>query len=102
MEITIKDTTIKLKKTFRSIIAYEAATGQSFNPKTLTDSIMYFYCVIIASNQDVEIGYEEFMDWLDENPTELNEFTQWLIEQNTNERDLSAKKKNSKAKAVKK
>lgn len=92
MEITIKDKEIKLKKTFRSLIAFESATGKAFAPKTVTDSIMYFYCVIIASDQELELTYDEFMDWLDENPTALNEFTQWLIEQSQAEETLTKKK----------
>lgn len=92
MVITIKDKTITLKRTFRSLIAYESATGKAFNPKTVTESIMYFYCVIIASDMELELTYDEFMDWLDENPTALQEFTQWLIEQSEIESKLTKKK----------
>ena len=92
MVITIKDKTIKLKRTFRSLIAYESATGKAFNPKTVTESIMYFYCVIIASDMELELTYDEFMDWLDNNPTALQEFTQWLIEQSEIESKLTKKK----------
>lgn len=92
MEITIKEKTIKLKKTFRSLIAYESATGKAFNPTTVSDSIMYFYCVIIASDQTLEITYDEFLDWLDENPIALENFTQWLIAQNEVDSTLTKKK----------
>lgn len=92
MEITIKDKTIKLKRTFRSLIAYESATGKAFNPKTVTESIMYFYCVIIASDMELELTYDEFMDWLDNNPPALQGFTQWLIEQSEIESKLTKKK----------
>lgn len=92
MVITIKDKKITLKRTFRSLIAYESATGKAFNPKTVTESIMYFYCVIIASDMELELTYDEFMDWLDENPTALQEFTQWLIEQSEIESKLTKKK----------
>ena len=92
MEITIKNKTITLKRTFRSLIAYESATGKAFNPKTVTESIMYFYCVIIASDMELELTYDEFMDWLDNNPTALQDFTQWLIEQTEIESKLTKKK----------
>ena len=97
MEITIKDKTIKLKKTFRSLIAYEAAMQKPFNPTTITESIMYFYCVIIASDQELELTYDEFMDWLDNTPTALQEFTQWLIRQSEIE-STTAKKKSLRTK----
>lgn len=96
MTITIKDKTITLKKTFRSLIAYESAMGKTFNPTTITESIMYFYCVIISSDSDIELSFDNFMDWLDENPTALQDFTQWLIEQNTIENKLTKKKSTKK------
>ena len=92
MEITIKNKTITLKRTFRSLIAYESATGKAFNHKTVTESIMYFYCVIIASDMELELTYDEFMDWLDDNPKALQDFTQWLIEQTEIESKLTKKK----------
>lgn len=92
MQITINEKKIQLKKTFRSLIAYESAMGKTFNPTTITESIMYFYCVIIASDMELELTYDEFMDWLDDNPTALQDFTEWLIEQNTIESKLSKKK----------
>lgn len=96
MEVTINEKTIKLKKTFRSLIAYESATGKAFNPTTITESIMYFYCVIIASDMELELTYDEFMDWLDDNPTALQDFTQWLIEQSEIENKLTKKKSTKK------
>lgn len=92
MEITINNKTIQLKKTFRSLIAYESATGKSFNPTTVSESIMFFYCVIIASDTDLELSYDDFLDWLDATPTHLQDFTNWLIEQGENEQRLIKKK----------
>lgn len=92
MVITIKDKTINLKRTFRSLIAYESAMGKAFNPTTISESIMYFYCVIIASDTTLELTYDEFMDWLDDNPKVLNEFTQWLIKQAEIDNKLTKKK----------
>lgn len=96
MEITINNKTIKLKKTFRSLIAYESAMGKTFNPTTITESIMYFYCVIISSDSDIELSFDNFMDWLDDNPNSLKEFTQWLVEQNEIENKLTKKKSTKK------
>ena len=99
MEITIKDKTITLKKTFRSLIAYESATGKAFNPKTITETIMYFYCVIVSSDLNLELTYDDFMDWLDDNPEALQGFTAWIIEQSeieskvTKKKSVTAKKK---------
>ena len=92
MKITINDTEIALKKTFRSIIAYESATGKIFNPKSVTEMIMYFYCVVAASDTTIEISYDDFMDFLDEHPTVITEFTEWLAKMNGIEDTLTKKK----------
>ena len=97
MEIQINDRKIKLKKTFRSYIIYESATGKPFAPKTLTDTIMYFYCVVIASESEIELSFDDFVDWLDNAPTALQEFTEWLVKQS--EVDSSTAKKKSVRKA---
>lgn len=97
MDITINEKTVTLKKSFRSVIAYEQAMGKSFNPQTLTETIMYFYCTVIASDQSVEITFDEFLEYLDENPTAIKDFTDWLIKQAEIESKL-AKKKSTKAK----
>lgn len=99
MEILIKDKTITLKKTFRSLIAYESATGKPFAPKTITDYILYFYCVVIASDTALELSYDEFIDWLDTNENAINDFTTWLTKQSEAESKLS-KKKTTKTKKV--
>lgn len=97
MNITINDKEIKLKKTFRSVIAYEQAMKTSFNPTTISETIMYFYCVVIASDTSIELTYDEFINWLDENPTAIKEFTEWLIKVNEIE-NTTAKKKSVKTK----
>ena len=96
MQITINEKKITLKKSFRSLIAYESAMGKTFNPTTITESIMYFYCVIISSDSDIELSFDNFMNWLDNNPNSLKEFTQWLIEQNEIENKLTKKKSTKK------
>ena len=92
MEITIEDRTIKLKKTFRSVIAYEKAMNKPFNPTTITETIMYFYCVVIASASELELTFDDFLEWLDNEPTAIKEFTEWLIMVNEIE-STTAKKK---------
>ena len=94
MKIHINDTEVTLKRTFRSVIAYEQATGKGFNPTTVSDTILYFYCVIIASDTDLTVTYDDFITWLDSHETALNEFTQWLNK--TAEADATLSKKKTK------
>lgn len=98
MTISISQRDIELKKTFRSLIIYESAMGKAFNPTTVTETIMYFYCVVIASDPTLEITFDDFMDWLDDKPTALQEFTEWLLrvaeqEQSTQQKKTSQRRR---------
>jgi hypothetical protein len=74
MKITIKDKDIELKNTLRSMIMYENITEKSFNPETVTDIITYMYCVVVASSNDYTLTFDEFINYVDENPTIFDEF----------------------------
>ncbi len=94
MEVKINNRAeITLKKTMRSYIMFEGITGGAFKMSTMTDTITYFYCVIVSSDKGIELGYEEYMDWLDENPDVLTEFVKWLSEVNEIEAGQTIKKK---------
>lgn len=82
MKVTIKEKEITLKSSFRALIAYEQITNHTFNPSTITDMILYFYCVIISSKEfdNEPMTFDEFLDYLDEHQDLLNTFTTWLTE----------------------
>lgn len=101
MKINIKDKEIELKKTFRSYVIYESITDKVFAPKTMSDVITYFYCVVLASDRNLELTFDEFIDWLDENEDALNDFEQWLTKINEVDSQFNAKKKEKKTKEKK-
>lgn len=101
MKINIKDKEIELKKTFRSYVIYESITDKVFAPKTMSDVITYFYCVVLASDRNLELTFDEFIDWLDENDNALNDFEQWLTKINEVDSQFNAKKKEKKTKEKK-
>lgn len=78
MKIKIKDLEITLKNSFRSLIIYEAMTKKTFKPETITDVIVYFFSVISASANPQQVDWDDFMNWLDENPNAIAEFQNWL------------------------
>lgn len=82
MEIIIKNQTVKLKNSMRAIMCYEQITGKPFSPVTMTDLMVYFYSTIIASNLEMELAFDEFVEWLDDNNEKFAEFTSWLTNQN--------------------
>lgn len=101
MKIKIQDKEIELKKTFRSYVIYESITDKIFAPKTMSDIITYFYSVVLASDKDINLTFDEFIDWLDENENALNDFEQWLTEISKVDSQFQSKKKEKKTKEKK-
>ena len=86
MKITINDKEIELKYTLRSMLMYENITDKTFNPSTMSDVITFMYCIVVASSKDYSLKFDDFIDWLDENPNIINEFGEWIqtVVQNNN------------------
>ena len=81
MKVTIKETEIELRYSFRALMMYENIQKESFNPKTLSDIIVFFYCIVLSSApKNITVMFDDFMDWIDANPNILNDFSQWLME----------------------
>ena len=78
MEVTIKGNTYPLKYSFRALMIYENITQKNFNPQGLSDVITFFYSVVVASSRDNNLRFDDFIDWIDDNPSSLNEFSNWL------------------------
>lgn len=92
MKITINEQEIVLKNTFRSAIAYEQITEKTFNPRTVTDMLIYFYCVAISSaDMEKPITLDEFISWLDDNPNAMTEFSNWVYEVNMQAAEFNKK-----------
>jgi hypothetical protein len=86
MKVTINDKEIELKYTLRSMLMYENITDKTFNPSTMSDVIPFMYCIVVASSKDYSLKFDDFIDWLDENPNIINEFGEWIqtVAQNNN------------------
>ena len=79
MKITINDKEITLKHTFRSFIIYENITKKSFEFKGLTEILIYFYSTIMASDKELDLSFDDFIEWLDDNPQSIQDFSKWLM-----------------------
>lgn len=79
MKIKIDNKEIELKYSFRALMFYEKICGEVFAPKGLNEMIYFFYAVVVSSDYNLNLDFENFMDWLDEKPNELNEFSNWLL-----------------------
>lgn len=91
MTINIKEQEIQLKYTFRSLMMFENITNSTFSPQGVTDIITLFYCVVICSNRNTDLTFDEFLDWLDDNQVEFKNFGVWLEKINTQNEALKKK-----------
>lgn len=80
MIININGKEIELRFKFRSEILFEEVQSRSFEGKSISDWILYYYCTVIANTDDGFIEYEKFIEWLDENPDSIYAFIQWYTE----------------------
>lgn len=87
MKINIKNQEIELTYSMRIYILFENITNKSLSFKSIesyTSLIVLFYSSIIATIQkqklNIQLSYDEFMDWLDENNGEqmIKEFSTWF------------------------
>ena len=77
MTIKIREQEVELRYSMRAIFQYENILG-AFNPKSLSDFATFFYCVVCSSNKDINLTFDEFIDFLDEDPSKITEFAEWL------------------------
>lgn len=92
MKIHIKDTDVQLKSTFRAHIIYEQITGGTFAPKNLTDIVTFYFSTVMACSPDLALDFNEFLDWLDDNPSSLNDFVSFLTENEKRQNALNPTK----------
>ena len=79
MKVRIKEQEITLKYSLRSLFLYERKTGESFSPRNIEQFCLYFYCVLVSSNKDLDLTFDEFIDEvLDPQPELMSEFAEWL------------------------
>ena len=68
MKITINKKKYEVKYTLKAIFFFEAMTKAPFEIKTITDSFVFFYCMLLANNPDNVITWDEFIYALDNDP----------------------------------
>lgn len=79
MKIKIKEKEIELKYSIRSLIMYENMTDKTLSvSNSLTDMLVFMYCVVITSSKDYSLTFDEFIDFLDENMDFIAQFSEWL------------------------
>ena len=92
MTIKINDKEIELKQTIRSLLMYESIKGESYQPKNLNDILLYIYCVVVASSKDYSLSYDDFIDWVDDNPDELTQIVKFIQDTQQNQNNIKKNK----------
>jgi hypothetical protein len=85
--ITINGIEYKVKYTIRALFLFEQITGKAFAISTLLDNYLFFYCIILANNQDVSLEWDAFLNALDENPALFAEMN-GLVEQHQKDEEI--------------
>lgn len=91
MVLKIKDKEVKLKYTLRAMMLYENIQNKSFAPESTTDVLVYMFCVILSSDKELNLTFDEFLDMVDENPKLMVDFSNWLTGEINKEDTLSPK-----------
>ena len=89
MNVTYNEKTYELKYSFRALMIYENITGKSFNPKTVSDIIFFFYSVLCSTAKHDVIDFDNFIEMLDEHPELITEFSGWLTSVYTQQEKLT-------------
>ena len=59
-----------IKYTIRALFMWEQITGKPFKINTLLDNYIFFYCMLLANNNDKVLDWDSYLDALD-NDTKL-------------------------------
>jgi len=62
MEVKINGATYKIKWSLRAQIFYEALKQQSQELGPTMDTLMYYYAILVTSNEALDMGLDEFID----------------------------------------
>lgn len=87
MKIQFRNEQLELHYSMRIYIIYENIMGKGFGLEEMqsyTSLLSLFYSALVATLQydkkDSNVTYDEFIDWLDENPTDrIKEFSEWFV-----------------------
>jgi hypothetical protein len=107
MQITINNQAIDLKINMKTFLLYENITDSSFTATSMTDLLTFFYCIVVSSMDDYSLSFDDFLNWVNDNPDHLSGIYQWIIDSQNNQSKLtgqnsirSSKKNSTKVKKV--
>lgn len=70
-----------VKYTIRALFIFEQITGKPFKIETLLDNYIFFYSMLLASNRDNVLQWDDFLDALDADRTLFQKLNDIVAEQ---------------------
>lgn len=74
MKIKIGKKNYNVKNTVRALFIFERITRKAFSIETILDNYIYLYSILLANNEDMDLTWDEFIDYIDKDPDFLNRF----------------------------
>jgi hypothetical protein len=80
MTINYNNQSIELKFSFRADMLFESATGHSFSGSNESEWLQYMFCNIVAVTKNDGLKFDDFLEWISENPTVFYDYLEWYTE----------------------
>lgn len=80
--VRIKGEEYKVKKTIRSLFIYEQISGKGAEVKSTLDNFLFLYSVLLACNPEKALGWDEFIDAIDEDDSLIDRMNRILKDGN--------------------
>lgn len=81
-KIKINNKEYNIKYSLRALFIWETITQKPFELKNLLDNYVLYYSMILASNKDCDLSWDQFIDALDQDPTILTNLEETITEKN--------------------
>lgn len=90
--ITINGKEYKVKYSIRALMLFEQIADKNFEIVNLMDKHLFYYCLILASNKDCNLEWDNFLDALDEDNGLYKEIEKVLEDYNKSQNKFPTEK----------
>lgn len=81
-KIKINNKEYNIKYSLRALFIFETITQKPFELKTMLDNYVLYYSMILASNKECDLTWDQFIDAIDQDPTILTNLQETITEKN--------------------
>jgi len=102
MTINYNNQEITLRFSFRADMLFESATGHSFSGANESEWLQYMFCNIVAVTKNDGLKFDDFLEWISENPTVFYDYLEWYTDYQKSVLELRKKPDENSAESKKK